>query len=276
MANSLTLNGNYYLTTPISVAMPNLTIEMWVKILDLSKNNNIIGKGLTSSDTWDELLINTVPNGGLYIDTSGTQSNQCIQISNVISANQWMYIALTKASDSKLNVYINGILKTSATISTITNGMPILIGRTNRGTTCNCLIDEIRLWNITRSSQDIQLNYNRVLKGTESGLVFYYNFDKDANGSTIVNDLSINKNNASSSGNIILSDDYPNLICNKFLIQDGTKEKYTDGISLSYYKDSPYSDSDFISVGMNDLSKINPDIIQKMDNQKYKIALYKR
>lgn len=227
--NSLKLNGSYYLTTPISTNMPNQTIEFYVKILDISINNAIIGKGLTSSDSNDELCI-AITGGLLYIDTSGSSTAQCIQIPNAIVANEWYHIAVTKANDLNLNVYINGVLKASANINTITNSLPIIIGRINRMTTCNCLIDEIRLWNITRTQSDIQSSMNTGLRGNETGLVFYYKFNDDINGTTTVLDSSRNTNDSISTSGIILSNDIPNSLVDteiKYLIKDKNNTIYT-------------------------------------------------
>jgi Concanavalin A-like lectin/glucanases superfamily len=44
-------------------------------------------------------------------------------------------------------------------------------------------MDEVRIWNVARSAQEIADNYKLILKGTEPGLVAYYHFD-DGVGTT--------------------------------------------------------------------------------------------
>jgi hypothetical protein len=42
----------------------------------------------------------------------------------------------------------------------------------------NGVIDEIRVWNLARSSQDINTNMKNTLSGNELGLVYYWRFDE--------------------------------------------------------------------------------------------------
>jgi len=53
----------------------------------------------------------------------------------------------------------------------------------------NGLIDEVRIWNIARTQEDIQATMNTTLKNNEEGLVGYWNFDDGT-----ANDLSKNGN----------------------------------------------------------------------------------
>lgn len=65
-------------------------------------------------------------------------------------------------------------------------------------------------------------------------------------------------------------------ITDKFLIQDGNNICNTDGNSLAAQGYLPYTKDQFNNYGMDDLSKINNNVIQRLNNQKYKIALYKK
>ncbi|MEO1006794.1 MAG: LamG domain-containing protein, partial [Cyanobacteria bacterium J06638_38] len=56
-------------------------------------------------------------------------------------------------------------------------------------------IDEVRVWNIVRSPEQIQGNFDRELTGNESGLVGYWNFNPESVNSNVVDDLSGNSNN---------------------------------------------------------------------------------
>jgi len=55
------------------------------------------------------------------------------------------------------------------------------------------IVDELRLWNTARSQADIQRNMNRILYGTETGLVAYYQFDHTT-GTMILKDQTNNNN----------------------------------------------------------------------------------
>ena len=58
-------------------------------------------------------------------------------------------------------------------------------------------IDEVRIWNIARTEEQIRADMNRQLKGDEPGLVGYWKFDEASNnseGEDIITDSSPNNN----------------------------------------------------------------------------------
>ncbi len=55
-------------------------------------------------------------------------------------------------------------------------------------------VDELRIWNVARTQQQIRDNMCKKLTGTETGLVAYYRFDANAGTSTLT-DLTSNHNN---------------------------------------------------------------------------------
>lgn len=93
-----------------------------------------------------------------------------------------------------------------------------------------------------------------------------------------ISNLSIGTYKITGSGKTRIDDEWyiekTNL--NKFLIQDGIKEKYiTAENTIAYIKDIPYDISDFNKYGIDDTSKINSNIIKGIENQKYKLSMYK-
>jgi hypothetical protein len=64
-------------------------------------------------------------------------------------------------------------------------------------------IDEVRIWNVARTQQEIEDNLLTELTGLESGLVAYWNFN-EAPGSTVVNDSTPNGNDATLAGGATL------------------------------------------------------------------------
>ena len=61
------------------------------------------------------------------------------------------------------------------------------------------LIDEVRIWNIARTENEIRSDMNTQLKGDEQGLVAYWKFDGETNG--MVLDVSPNQNHGRLIGN---------------------------------------------------------------------------
>ena len=60
-------------------------------------------------------------------------------------------------------------------------------------------IDEIRIWNMARTPEEIKATMNRTLVGDEPGLVGYWNFDHDGAG-----DLSKNSNHGTLHGDAMI------------------------------------------------------------------------
>jgi hypothetical protein len=99
---------------------------------------------------------------------------------------QWVHIAMTW-DGTALRTYVNGVVR----ITTMAAGKmletttsPLTMGCNPPYFGCfNGLFDELRVWNVARSADDIMANYDKALVGDETGLVGYWKFN-DAPGST--------------------------------------------------------------------------------------------
>ena len=92
---------------------------------------------------------------------------------------QWYHVAITYDGESA-NAYVNGQLTASyPTDGSIDSRDSVLRigGRTKFRSFFQGQLDEIRIWNIVRTSQEIQSTMYTTLTGTEEGLVAYWNFD---------------------------------------------------------------------------------------------------
>lgn len=105
---------------------------------------------------------------------------------------EWYHLAAVHdQTQGKLLFYINGMLDRSVEMSSAahTNDRSIFIGAREYLTSGNPFaffkgeIDEIRIWNVARSSNDINASMGHRLTGSETGLVAYWPFD-DGNGTT--------------------------------------------------------------------------------------------
>ncbi len=116
--------------------------------------------------------------------------------SETIPAFAWTHLAGTY-DGSYLRLYVNGIERSSVFIETDigsgSTGLYIgrLVGRAFAG-----LIDEVRLWNITRDQVDIQNDMSVELTGTETGLAGYWKFNgiEEINGFQAARDYTSNNN----------------------------------------------------------------------------------
>lgn len=105
--------------------------------------------------------------------------------------NAWNHVAVT-FDGTLLKVYIDGQLKftDSRYAGKTPNTTPIrYLGKTSD--TFEGMLDEVRIWDLVRSNQEIDQNRIFSLTGNEVGLIGYWNFDE---GTSPVSDLSVNDN----------------------------------------------------------------------------------
>jgi len=124
----------------------------------------------------------------------------------IIPNNTWTHIAVTY-DGSIVIVYINGVQE----FSEVSNG---LIGDTDitrneftigyrqkiiAGTPFKGKIDEVRIWNMAKTSTEVLNNYNTELVGSELNLVSYFKFDI-SNSSCDIKDCNSNENHGTRVG----------------------------------------------------------------------------
>ncbi len=164
------------------------TIELWVKWMGSqtqgcggfgqmfarqSNNwftNNVIG--LTSSDP---------ANAKVTWSAFYSCINDIIGNTN-IGNNQWRHIAISfKPGQHKL--YIDGNLDGSAVLAGSMHNdpsTPLTIGAWigDGNSFSKCIVDEVKIWNVVRTNEEIQQDMSQALLGNESGLLGYWNFDE--------------------------------------------------------------------------------------------------
>ncbi|WP_047547008.1 LamG-like jellyroll fold domain-containing protein [Psychroserpens sp. Hel_I_66] len=117
--------------------------------------------------------------------------------------NTWYHVAATYDGTTR-SIYVDGVLIGSdtptASSHNLTNTSNVTIGRTLNSEYFSGSIDEVRIWNVPRTAEQIKGSKNCELQGSETGLVVYYKFNQgsDASGNTSVltlADASANANN---------------------------------------------------------------------------------
>ncbi|UCE18767.1 MAG: VCBS repeat-containing protein [Gemmatimonadota bacterium] len=102
-----------------------------------------------------------------------------------IALDAWQHIAVTFNGQSVVKAYINGIEQTvthvhepSGVIGDNRND-DLIIGNTpDLGSAFRGIIDEIRLWDVARSHEDVQTCMNTYLGGDEFGLMGYWQMNE--------------------------------------------------------------------------------------------------
>jgi len=205
--NALEFNGvNNYVSIPENLTTNfgtgNFTIETWV-----SPFNQLIDPIILSDKNWDSGW-----NSGfaLYQEDGKYKFNICDGVTRINGAadivigdaiqGTWAHIAVVVDRISgNIKTYLNGVLQNTTSCSSMTGTV-----NTNSGLCIGAdplgryfwkgKVDEMRIWNSTRTAQNITDNLSKVLNPqTEVNLVAYYKFDQD-NG-TILADTKSGLNN---------------------------------------------------------------------------------
>ena len=172
----------------------SFTLEAWFYSRDIGKDKTIIG----TESSRDESEANKPPmiilrKSDAIMYGFGTGSEVIISsVSNVRSSLTWHHVAYTfDGTDSKL--YIDGLIVDSSRVAQGKTPVqqPIsLIGNLMRGK-----IDDVRVWSLARTKEQIQSSMNEILNGDETGLVAYY--PMDTNDEWKLKDFTSNNNHAS-------------------------------------------------------------------------------
>ncbi|MBI2280020.1 MAG: T9SS type A sorting domain-containing protein [Bacteroidetes bacterium] len=176
-----------------------LTIEAF--IYPRSSNFDRIVSNYTAATAGNFIVdtYNATNNGrGLrFVAYSPTNTLAQHSVANVLTLNTWNHVAIT-FDNGAVKFFVNGVQVASSTFafSTISLTSNILCFGEDPGVGVaeyyNGKMDEVRIWNVARTSVEINDNKDNCLVGNETGLLAYYNFENGAG--TTVTDL-VNANN---------------------------------------------------------------------------------
>jgi gliding motility-associated-like protein len=179
--NSINTSGaglRWVLVGDIDVAGNQITVEAIFRKSTTANATNLVSKH-TDPATCNYLLrpnsFQMATTDGFYVCTNPQPT----------LLNTWYHAAATYDGAS-IKYYINGCLVNTipATGNLITTDLITGIGMQSQNplaTTENFKgnIDEVRIWNIARTEQEIQLNMNFLLPTTQPGLLAYYKFNNN-------------------------------------------------------------------------------------------------
>lgn len=229
-SHSVQLSGSQFLSrsgnklNELDFDTQKYTIEVWANLSSLTDqvalvsiedgNQNNINNDVFSFhiDPQNAILgmavISDPPTGGQAKD----HRYQATTL-NVSPINTWNHYAVTWSQGGSNNFYVNGesvgINGGGSAPSYInkSNSADLIIGARESGIRSffHGNIDEVRIWNVQRSEQQIADNYKNELVGSEPGLIGYWQFEND------LNDLTSNGNHLTNNGGATFSSDTPYL-----------------------------------------------------------------
>ncbi len=192
--NALQFNGtNQYVdcgnNATIQITGPAITLEAWIYAWawgDSSYSGPIIAK--TANERGYSLRCGAGGKLNFIVSSAGNVSRAITDIP-VLILNTWHHVAGVY-DGSNLIVYVDGRevkrITRAANIGGTSN--PLWLASDGYAPTrhFNGKIDEVRIWNIARTQEEIQAYIDRPIDPLPSGLVAYYKFD--SNSGTILTD----------------------------------------------------------------------------------------
>lgn len=186
--NALKFDGSNDFGTITKNFNGDFTVEYWVKTAQTGntgthfyQGNGIVNNESSLGDFGTSLIGNKLAFG----------VNETTILSNTsINTDKWFHVAVTRNSSSGLmRIYINGNLETNATGNTgnLNASNVITLGAVNgaggnSSFSFNGTIDELRIWNVERTDNEISTYYKDTVARNTTGLVDYYRFDQGIGG----------------------------------------------------------------------------------------------
>ena len=208
-------------STDFDFSNTSFTVGCWVKIGNLSPLPGIINKSDTNNYGWF-LSIESNPGNSNHekFRFSGTSSNSPdyfnVYSDVIYSAMEWHHVMAVFENGTQ-KFYYDGSLASSdnwnySIVNTSTN---LIVGKKEGGSFLNGSIDDVQIWNVPLTQQEIQQYMYCSPIGNENGLIGYWNFeegsgttaiDLTSNNNGIINGAIYTRNTPPSSGNILTID----------------------------------------------------------------------
>ena len=159
----------------------DFTAEMWINTTTSDVPSRIITKHTCGSANGWFLFMSS--NGVFQFFVAGS----VLGSNTIINDGIWHHIAVTfSTATNTQSIYVDGVLDATQTgVNGVANNAPLSIGAFADGACggpgsepTEMRMDEVRIWNTTRTPTNIQDNLYADLAGNEPGLVAYYNFDQ--------------------------------------------------------------------------------------------------
>ncbi|MQP25286.1 T9SS type A sorting domain-containing protein [Flavobacterium sp. LMO8] len=188
-----TLNGSNFFTA-----------EAWVYTPSVTGTKTIVGNHISNGAHFNLRIINDRLNGFLGFGAYDLNS-----AAGTIVANTWQHVAMVY-NDTTLKLYIDGTEVASMAIpaaySLQNTVQPYRIGASGYGGEYfNGNIDDVRIWNVVKTPDQLAASKNCELLGNEPGLLRYYKLNQgidtaDNSAITSATDATANANNGTLNG----------------------------------------------------------------------------
>lgn len=162
------------------------TLEVWVLPRAFDSYHTVLHKSTTGDavNYWLSTWTDEVSTGFF----NRRWREHVTSLSDPLVAGQWYHlVAVFNNSGNRYQIYVNGVLRLSErqNRSPLANSTALEIGDGLAGNSeqFDGRLDEVRVWNRSLTSAEIQGSMHRKISGAESGLVGYWRFDEGSGAS---------------------------------------------------------------------------------------------
>ncbi|NQX84793.1 MAG: LamG domain-containing protein [Flavobacteriaceae bacterium] len=182
-------------STSIQITGSIITLEVIIKFNAFRDNvwqGNIINKG--ASGPYSGYMLRAGDDGKLNFNIGNGSWNELNTNSNTVSTDVWCHIVATYHRNY-MKIYLDGVEVASRHVVGVNiydNSANLTISNWSQSGDrhVNATIDEIRVWNITRTPAEIAANTSSELTTPQTGLVLYYKFNQGVPGGNNTNETN--------------------------------------------------------------------------------------
>jgi Concanavalin A-like lectin/glucanases superfamily len=183
LGSALSLDGTNYALIPRLVA-DDFTLEAWIQTTTSRTGNGafysrpVFDSDVVGGDGTNDFVAGVLDDR--YVFGAGNPDTT-LAGSTPVTSGEWVHVAVTRqAATGQVRIIINGSLDATAVLpntSSLVDSATIALGGLVDGRHFIGLIDEVRLWSVARSVDEIAASSRSRLSGSEPGLVGYYPFE---------------------------------------------------------------------------------------------------
>ena len=158
----------------IDISYSSFCIEAWTKREEMGEGDMLFGMAMMNGSS--DLEIGYQTNDYFKFGFGGDS-----EVYGPVTSTEWIHWAcVSDIENDSLKIYMNGELVLSKKYNkTFTKVKEFYIGSASvKGIELKGYLDEIRVWDVARTADEIADNYTRVLNGDEDGLVAYWRCDE--------------------------------------------------------------------------------------------------
>ncbi len=155
------------------------TIEFWVLPSGTQSDNTGLFYHRDAADAGIQYTSSWQGSGKLRLMFENPSRNYGV-VSKEIKPDEWHHVAMVLTETTR-SIYVDGIATSEDMNLTgydfSTGGLYLGWDNATSNRAFKGLMDEVRVWNTARSTEELQTNSHTVLNGDEAGLIAYWNFD---------------------------------------------------------------------------------------------------